>query len=197
MSHVMLYNTQPAANQTTVDTGDGIGTVYALSATTFKAISIPRVNSAGWDCTFADSGATAHFFADRSMFRNYVEKKGLVGNSSKKGVSFEILSQGDVDVRVTHQDKVHTLTFHNALHAPSITSSLISLSILDGLGWTMSIGQGQIIFREPGGCDVFSGRLVDGLYLVEDSFKGKYPEALTARSLQLLGDKNLWHRITT
>ncbi|KAJ3759254.1 hypothetical protein EV360DRAFT_82285 [Lentinula raphanica] len=146
----------PSANQTTVGTvGEsdvsGPGNVYALTATTFQMISKPTSNPKDGVRTFADSGATAHFFSNKSVFRNYVERKGSVGNSSKKGVSFEILGQGDVDIQVTHQNQLHTLTFHNALHAPSITSNLISLSVLDGLGWTMDVGRGCIVFKEPGG----------------------------------------------
>ncbi|KAJ3833074.1 hypothetical protein F5878DRAFT_665978 [Lentinula raphanica] len=176
----------PSANTTTTSStpsgGVQSGQIYALSATTYAAVNRP-IYPSGLARTFADSGATAHFFYDRAVFRNYVPKTGTVGNSSKKGVSFEIVGQGDVDVRVIHKNVVHTLTFRNALHAPTIASNLVSISVLDSLGWTMSVGKGHMIFNNPAGKEVFTGRLVDGLYLMEGSFVGSNPTALTARSL--------------
>ncbi|KAJ3825686.1 hypothetical protein F5880DRAFT_1477785, partial [Lentinula raphanica] len=64
----------PSANNTTTSanpTGNiANGQIYALTSTVLNAVSAP-VFPAGLARTFADSGATAHFFHDRSVFRNY------------------------------------------------------------------------------------------------------------------------------
>ncbi|KAJ3836613.1 hypothetical protein F5878DRAFT_662834 [Lentinula raphanica] len=77
--------------------------------------------------------------------------------------------------------------FRNAFHAPTIASNLISIGLLDKLGWTARIGQSQITFHEPNGQEIFGGKLVDGLYLLEGSFVGDGATALTACSLTHIG----------
>ncbi|KAJ3832705.1 hypothetical protein F5878DRAFT_547765 [Lentinula raphanica] len=60
---------------TTVENSITNGQIYALSATILKTIAEPCINPKGRARTFADSGATAHFFHDQNVFRNYVKKK--------------------------------------------------------------------------------------------------------------------------
>ncbi|KAJ3713503.1 hypothetical protein C8R42DRAFT_726995 [Lentinula raphanica] len=67
----------PSANAATHFTNEegpiSQGHIYALSASALAAIREPVVPQ-GAARTFADSGALAHFFYDRAVFRNYVEK---------------------------------------------------------------------------------------------------------------------------
>ncbi|KAJ3768028.1 hypothetical protein FB446DRAFT_707332 [Lentinula raphanica] len=132
----------PSANTTTTSANpEGAisnSQIYALSTSNLEVGKTPVVPQEVAKA-FADSGATAHFFHDRAVFRNYVERKGTVGHSSKKGVQFDILGQGDVDIRIIHNNVAHTLTFQNVFHAPSIASNLISIGLLDKLGWTAKI----------------------------------------------------------
>ncbi|KAJ3741663.1 hypothetical protein EV360DRAFT_6859, partial [Lentinula raphanica] len=55
---------------------------------------------------------------------------------------FEIIGRGKARKTLYEGDKEITLTFDNALHAPNITSDLISIGRLDQLGYHVLFGGG-------------------------------------------------------
>ncbi|KAF9255950.1 hypothetical protein L218DRAFT_1081578 [Marasmius fiardii PR-910] len=119
-----------------------------------------------WLTPCVNCRSRSSFNRERSMFTTYTTHSGTVGNLSKEGVSFDIIGRGDVELRVVHNNVSHILTFRNTLHAPSIASNLVSVGILDLLGWKMTIGGSQILFYEPKGNKVFGGTLNNGLYAI-------------------------------
>ncbi|KAJ3787157.1 hypothetical protein GGU10DRAFT_246404, partial [Lentinula aff. detonsa] len=56
---------------------------------------------------------------------------------------FRIVGKGRVKKQLWQGDKLVTLSFENALHAPNITSDLISIGRLDRLGYHVVFGNGQ------------------------------------------------------
>ena len=89
----------------------------------------------------------------------------MVGQSSKVGASFSVLGIGNVEIRVVHNDKEHTLTFSDALHAPDVTANLISISRMDLMGWDIVFGNKRVRFFKNK-TEIFSGELKNGLYFI-------------------------------
>jgi hypothetical protein len=143
--------------------------------------------------SFADSGCTIHFFKNKNVFTSYKPLNKMVGQSSKEGTSFTILGTGNIELKMTFKGKEHTLTFHNALHAPDITANLLSISRMDLAGWNAVFGGGHVQFFNKDKVEVFGGILKNGLYLVHGSFNMAVPTALTARLLQSPANINTWH----
>ncbi|KAJ3780472.1 hypothetical protein GGU10DRAFT_237889, partial [Lentinula aff. detonsa] len=56
---------------------------------------------------------------------------------------FQIVGKGTVRKQLWQGDKLITLSFANTLHAPNITSDLISIGRLDQLGYYVVFGNGQ------------------------------------------------------
>ncbi|KAF9265249.1 hypothetical protein L218DRAFT_997750 [Marasmius fiardii PR-910] len=66
------------------------GLHHALTAIAMQAlISVVKPNTP--IPTYADSGASVHFFRECSMFKTYTAHSGMVGNLSKEGVCFDII----------------------------------------------------------------------------------------------------------
>ncbi|KAJ3820311.1 hypothetical protein F5880DRAFT_1488205, partial [Lentinula raphanica] len=91
---------------------------------------------------FADSAASDHFFRNRSDFVTYEPYKSA-GQSSEENTSFEIVGRGKARKVLFEGNNKIVLTFENALHAPTITSDLISVGRLDQLGYHILFGNGQ------------------------------------------------------
>ncbi|KAJ3738758.1 hypothetical protein EV360DRAFT_14218, partial [Lentinula raphanica] len=78
----------------------------------------------------------------RSDFISY-EPYSSSGQSSEQDTTFEIVGRGRARKTLIEGDKEITLTFENALHAPRITSDLISVGRLDQLGYQILFGGGK------------------------------------------------------
>lgn len=98
---------------------------YALSATTQVPAGTPIP-------TYADSGVTNHFFVERDMFSDYEElPTPIEGRAALKGASFCVVGRGTVRRVCTTAQGLSALVFRNALHAPGLTSNLISINKFD------------------------------------------------------------------
>ncbi len=98
----------------------------------------------------------------------------------KLGANFSVLGVGDVEINVVHDQKEHKLTFKDSLHGPDVTANLISISRMDQMGWDIVFGKGQVRFFKDK-CEIFTGQLKNGLYLITGSLISNIPTALTAR----------------
>ena len=74
-----------------------------------------------------------------------------------------------------------------------VTANLISISRMDQMGWDVIFGKGQVRFFKDK-CEIFTGTLKNGLYLITGSLISNIPTALTARSLSSPVDITTWHR---
>ena len=61
------------------------------------------------------------------------------------------------------------LIFRDALHAPDLSSNLISINRFDRAGFNMVFGNGQVQFRDPAGKRILSGTGKNGMYLLVHS----------------------------
>lgn len=81
------------------------------------------------------------------------------------------------------------LTFRNALHAPSLSANLVSVSQFDKAGYYSTFGGGEVTIRKgEGGAPLLSGRGSAGMYVLEA--KTTHANISTANPASL-GD---WHR---
>ncbi|KAF5372634.1 hypothetical protein D9758_005121 [Tetrapyrgos nigripes] len=139
----------------------------------------------------ADSGATHHFFKQRSYFHTYTSHNDK-GGSSHEDAQFDIVGKGDVKVEMVHNGVVYHLLFRNAYHAPSISNNLLSTGVLDKLGWTALLGKGRMIFKDTSGEEKFEAILNSGVYVMDAKLVPHTPN--TALAAQLPADIRFLHR---
>lgn len=145
--------------------------------------------------TYADSGATDHFFIDREEFTNYEELPTPIdGQAAPKGAMFRVVGRGTVkQVCRTAQGSLE-LVFKNALHAPDLTSNLISINWFDKAGFNVVFGGGTVRFQDPSGREVLRGTGKGGMYLLSTLGSPGHHIAMTAKSLQKPVSLEVWHR---
>ncbi|KAJ6479829.1 hypothetical protein C8R45DRAFT_1156024 [Mycena sanguinolenta] len=115
--------------------------------------------------TFVDSGASDHFFRDRSDFDNYEAVAVRTGKSAlASDGDFTIVGKGTVTKRFIINGKEAHITFRNALHTPSLSANLISVSQLDKAGCYSVFGSGGVIIRQgEAGEEILKGRGSGGI----------------------------------
>ncbi|KAF5339065.1 hypothetical protein D9758_016454 [Tetrapyrgos nigripes] len=184
----------PSANNTTTSEPK----YFALSSEILVAKNLSSTNHLSNNRILADTGATNHFFHDRDAFITYVSEKGSLGSSSRKGTNFEIVGRGDVRIHIIHKGTEHILTLRNVLHAPEISSNLISIGTLDAQGYFMTIGGGRIVIMTAKKEEVMEGKLTDGLYIINNATIVHIPvvQTMTAAFLTQRDvlEHKLWHR---
>lgn len=117
--------------------------------------------------TFMDSGASDTMFVWRDSFNNYVPLSACIGNSVKaEGGSFEIIGEGSVVQWYKVDGKEKEITYTCALHTPSLSANLISISALDKAGLITTFGNGKGIAWKPDGTVVLAGKGVNGMYCI-------------------------------
>jgi hypothetical protein len=78
--------------------------------------------------TYLDSGASNHYFVDRSWFSEYVEITPITGSAAKAGSTFSIIGMGTVCIQTPINGKTNIVTLRNVMHAPDLTANLISIA---------------------------------------------------------------------
>lgn len=145
--------------------------------------------------TYADSGATDHFFVDRGMFTNYEELTSPVeGHAAPKGARFRVIGRGTVRKICKTTNGVAELVFKNALHAPDLTSNLISINKFDQAGFNVTFGGGVVRFQDPSGREVMCGKGTSGMYLLSTFSGTGAPSAMIAKSQLKPTSLEVWHR---
>ena len=109
-----------------------------------------------------DSGASSHFCPDRSKFKTFVESKTIVNTAD--GRSFIANGKGDVDIEIPSGASITTVTLKDAIYAPEMASTLISISKLDKNGYFARFGSGACMIMTLDKKTIGSIPLLDGLY---------------------------------
>ncbi len=119
--------------------------------------------------TFLDSGANNHFFRDRRDFTKYESVPYCMGKSALASEGdFAIVGKGTVICTFEVGGRKVTLTFKNALHAPSLSASLISISQFDRSGYYSLFGGGEVIITMGrSGKPILHGRGSAGMYVLD------------------------------
>jgi hypothetical protein len=81
--------------------------------------------------TYIDSGASHHYFADKSWFDEYTEITPTTGHTASQGSTFSIVGVGNIRALCMVDDGYQSFTLMNVLHAPDLVANLISVSFAD------------------------------------------------------------------
>ncbi|KAJ7623973.1 hypothetical protein DFH06DRAFT_1340299 [Mycena polygramma] len=119
-----------------------------ISPTVFVSHTFQN-NSPAITITFADSGASDHFFRNRSDFSTYEAIPVRTGKSALASEGdFAIVGKGNIKMVFRVDGRLVHVTFTNALHAPSLSANLVSVSQLDKAGCYSTFGGGEVSVRD-------------------------------------------------
>jgi hypothetical protein len=150
--------------------------------------------------TFMDSGASDTMFVSKGAFAEYKTTPPRTGDSAKAiDGDFEIVGEGKVTQRYLVDGKPKEITYTRALHTPTLSANLISVSAFDKAGLTITFGGGRGVVRKPDGTVVLSSRLEKGMYIVDKLGDGgnvsNGPTAMGSLSESISLEQ--WHRRLT
>ena len=114
--------------------------------------------------TCMDSGASQHYCPDRSKFTEYkaVERKITTAD----GRTLTTAGMGDLHIELPNGSSKTKTLFKNAIHAPDMAFTLISISRLDKAGFTVTFSKGMCIIRNSSGKTIATIPNSDGLYKI-------------------------------
>ena len=168
---------------------DEDGTPTAFISNHFRAFAGGKVP------TFIDSGASDTMFVSRDDFVEYTPITSRTGDSAKaEDGDFDIIGEGKVKQRYLIEGKEKAITYTRALHTPTLSANLISVSAFDRAGLTTTFGGGSGIIRKADGTVVLTGRGEKGMYVV-DTISDHSPMAMS--SLSRPTSLEQWHRRLT
>ena len=118
--------------------------------------------------TFMDSGASNMMFVSREAFTEYKSIIPHMGDSVKaENGSFEIVGEGNVVQKYQVNGKERNMTYTCALHAPTLSANLVSVSAFDKAGLIMTFGNGKGITQRADGTIVLVSQNVNRMYILE------------------------------
>lgn len=179
----------PQANSAIMISSDNNANAKCLAFTT----TTQETTNTGTPCaTYADSGASRHFFTNRADFVTYHPPSAAdVVGVTAEGRTFRIEGCGRVRKWVTYNGETTEILFENALHAPDLSHNLISLGCLVRKGVRIGLEGDGAIMRTPSG-DPFMKCTLDGAMFTVPFVQP--PTAMVARSLNKPADLETWHR---
>ena len=146
--------------------------------------------------TYADSGASHHYFVDRSDFDTYAEIAPVTGQGVGRDSTFQIVGVGSVQKDVVVDGKRRRVTFTNAVHAPDLAANLVSISRLDADGVFVQVGNGVMVFTDGSGSPFMRGTSTSGNLYELDLLSCAGLDAPRVALLSTSGavDMATWHR---
>ena len=117
--------------------------------------------------TCVDSGASRDYCPDRTKFSNY---KPIDRNiTTADGRTIKAIGMGDMLVELPNGSKKTKTVFKNAIHAPDMAFTLISISRLDKAGYSVTFNKGMCTIKNKAGSTIATIPHSDGLYRVVGS----------------------------
>ena len=140
------------------------------SITSFSAAYITAGKNPLERVEIYDSGATCHMSPYIDAFTNFefIEPKKI---SAADNRTFDAIGKGNLHVRIPNGDGFTPVTLRDALYAPSIAFTLISLSRADKAGYTTVIQDGELHLIDRTHNNVVIGKIpaVNGLWSVRSA----------------------------
>jgi hypothetical protein len=121
--------------------------------------------------TCVDSGASRDYSPDRSKFQNYKAIKRSI--TTADGRKLKAIGMGDLEIDLPNGSKSTKTVFKNAIHAPDMAFTLISISRLDKAGYQVTFNKGMCTIKNPNGQTIATIPHSDGLYRVISSNRSK------------------------
>ena len=98
-----------------------------------------------------DSGATQHISPYKPNFLTYLPLALPVFLNAANQQKFPAIGRGTLAILVPHGAEETRLTLHNALQAPAVSYTLVSIGALDAEGYHAHIGGGSLELTSPQG----------------------------------------------
>lgn len=144
--------------------------------------------------TYIDSGASHHYFANKTEFSSYIKypnkKEGQAATRSSK---FTIYVTGTVAKRYLSGNKATTFNFSDALHMPDFAANLISVSKFDNAGFEIQFGNNKVRIIDPNGLEVLKVEKRNRMYIFEEHSPDLNHTVLPAKSHEKPTSIEQWH----
>jgi hypothetical protein len=98
-----------------------------------------------------DSGATRHISPYKDDFVTYSLLPAPVLLNTANKQCFPAIGTGTLRIYIPNEDLVSKLILDNVLHAPAVSYTLVSLGMLDDLGYHTALGGGCLDLHSPDG----------------------------------------------
>ena len=126
-----------------------------------NALNIPK----SWLGACIDSGASQHCSPDHDVFINYCPINNTTITTAD-GCKLKALGKGNVQIELLNGAK-HTKTIlKEAIHAPDMAFTLISVGWLDDTKCSVTFSGGMCTIHNPSGCTMATILCANGLYCV-------------------------------
>src|ERR1700678_3724114 len=114
--------------------------------------------------TCMDSGASMDYCPDRARFTNYksIQRKIMTAD----GRTLMAIGSGDLHIELPNGSGKTKVVFKNAIHAPEMAFTLISISLLDQAGYTVTFNKRVCTITDPNGKTIATIPHVDGMYKI-------------------------------
>lgn len=200
-----------AANTVTTPTANVVSSGSVAPTNDYVAsfsLFMSSLNDVGPVKTYIDSGASHHYFVDRTWFAEYLEITPIQGRAAERGSTFTIVGVGNVHAQCLVNGSYQPIVLRNALHAPGLNANLVSVSRADRNGMSKGGTSGEFHLVKPGGQVVMVGTLDrNSLYEVPlakldtglfpsapSALLSVDPRALAASSASAKAPLETWHR---
>ena len=150
----------------------------------------------GKDTTIFDTGATSSMFNNKKWFNPHTLVPCSVEIVIADGKKIKATHRGTAVIRsVNSNGEQTTVRLKECLLVPSLQHNLISTQRLDAAGCQVSIANGELKVRSPGGAQCLLGISCGGLYhlVVRGAVSGQ-SISLAATYTGGLSQLDLWHR---
>lgn len=177
----------PQANSAAVTPADNATNPRCLAFTTLS-----QTQNNDHIVTYADSGASRHFFVDRADFITY-EPPSLndAAGMTAEGRTFRVTGCGRIRKWVSLNGETIEITLDNALHAPGLSHNLVSLGCLVQKGVKIELESGGAVMCAPDNTPFMRCKLEGAMFVIDFV---QPPAAMSARSLSRPTDLETWHR---
>ena len=126
--------------------------LFAFTCTSdFANIAEALQDPKSWLGTCIDSGASIVYSPDSSKFTNYksIDRSITMADSQQ----LKAVGMGDLEIDMLNGLKTTTMTFKNAIHAPQMAFTLISISRLDKAGYQVTFKKGMCTIERSSNSD--------------------------------------------
>ena len=117
--------------------------------------------------TCIDSGASQVYCPDQTKFSHYKTINRKI--TTADGRSIKAIGMGDLHVDLPNGSKRTNMMFKNAIHAPDMAFTLISISRLDKANYKVTFNRGMCTIIDPKGRTIATIPHSDGLYRITPS----------------------------
>src|ERR1700722_16772045 len=158
---------------------------YALTCTTDTLLpAAANAATTQGAAILVDSGASTHFCPDRSKFTSFVHDDTVI--TTAEGRTFKASGRGDVTLYLPNGESHTKVTLREAIYAPKMPFTLISISRIDKVGC-------EVVFKD-GKCRIIAADKktiavipsINGLYQMgpkDGQLSGTYANVATKMSL--------------